>query len=163
MSTTTTTNFRELTKTRLQGSLDRYRKDLKHFTDEQFSASPGGEARSPLAITAEVGLFNHACAKIVAGADSADMSEEAMGKMIASIDTQEKALDTLVSGSEALESALDNVSDDDYQGEVTAPWGQPVTKQYLAEMCCMHMDYHDGQLNIIQCMNGDTTVHWMEE
>ena len=163
MSTSTTTNFRELTKTRLQGSLDRYRKDLKHFTDEQFAARPGGEARSALAITAEVGLFNHACAKIVAGAGSADMSEEKMGEMIASIDTLDKASETLVSGTEALDKAIEAASDADYQSEVMAPWGQTVTKQYMAEACCMHMDYHDGQLNIIQCMNGDTTVHWMEE
>ena len=163
MSTGTATNFRELTKTRLQGSLDRYRKDLKHFTDEQFAASPGGEARSPLAITAEVGLFNHACAKIISGADGAKMSEEAMGEAMASIDSRDKAFDTLVRGTEALDKAIEAASDDDYQSEVMAPWGQTVTKQYMAEACCMHMDYHDGQLNIIQCMNGDTTVHWMEE
>ncbi|MCH7904965.1 MAG: hypothetical protein IH944_10420 [Armatimonadetes bacterium] len=163
MSTGTTTSFRELTKTRLQGSLDRYRKDIKHFTDEQFASCPGGEARSPLAITAEVGLFNHACAKIISGEDMPEMTEQAIGEVMASIDTREKATEKLISGTAALETAIVAASDDDYQNEVKAPWGQTVTKQYMAEACCMHMDYHDGQLNIIQCMNGDTTVHWMEE
>ena len=163
MSTSTTPNLRDITRERLKGSLDRYNKDLPHFTDEQFAASPGGEARSPMAIVTEVGMFNDMCAKVISGERAPEHDEDAMRQAMASFDTREKVLGVLQSGTQALDKAIEGASEDDFQSEVTAPWGQPVTKQYLADACCMHMDYHDGQLNIIQCMNGDTTVHWMEE
>ncbi|HXH59997.1 MAG TPA: hypothetical protein VNI20_01420 [Fimbriimonadaceae bacterium] len=163
MSTETIPTVREYTRQRLAGAHGRYSKDIKHFTDEQFTASPGGKARSPLQITAEVGMINDVCAKLIKGEAVEGASEEGFAAAMAQYNTRDKAVGLLNSGTAALDSALANVSDADLQTEVSAPWGGTCTKQYLADACCMNVDYHDGQLNLVQCMNGDTTIHWMEE
>jgi uncharacterized damage-inducible protein DinB len=58
---------------------------------------------------------------------------------------------------------IDALSDEELKGEITMPWGAvyPVVEAIL--LPSSHMSYHDGQMNYIQLLLGDTMMHWHEE
>ena len=161
MSTATAFDIKDVLKQSAQMGTSFMVKDIKHLTDEQLSASPGGKAKSPLEFIAEVGLVNHAMADILLGKEA--RSEESFATKIPEYNTREKAVSILESGTKAICEAIDQTAVEDFHTSVTAPWGAPATKFFLASMAGTHAMYHDGQLNYLQAMGGDTEVHWMEE
>ena len=56
-------------------------------------------------------------------------------------------------------SALEGTPEDEMFREIQTPGG--TTSPYdLALFCATHVNYHDGQLNYIQSLLGDTKFHW---
>ena len=39
-------------------------------------------------------------------------------------------------------------------------WGEEMPIPVLIGLVSQHLAYHDGQLNMIQAMGGDGTIHW---
>ena len=161
MSTATALDIKEVLKQSAQMGTSFMIKDIKHLTDQQLTASPGGKAKCPLEVIAEVGLLNQAMADTMLGKEAS--TEDSFMTKIPAINTREKALAILESGTNAICEAIDKTPIEDFQTQVTAPWGYPSTKYFLASFAGAHAMYHDGQLNYVQAMNGDTEVHWMEE
>jgi hypothetical protein len=135
--------------------------DVENMTDEQLAEKKMGVGRSPIDMTAEVALFNAMCSKILSGG-TAQYDPEAMGAAMAELDSREKACAALKENTDKLSGVIGGLSDEDLGAEITAPWGEPITKAGLANMCVGHMMYHDGQINFIQTLNGDNEVHWMK-
>jgi hypothetical protein len=59
--------------------------------------------------------------------------------------------------------AIDSLSDKDWAGTRTMPWGKEVPTSAATLLPAGEMSYHDGQINYIQLLLGDTKFHWMEE
>jgi hypothetical protein len=155
-------NSSEMIAGGLEQCLAMYKVDLKHMNDEQLVEKKMGVGRSPLNMTAEVGFFNGACAKILKGEEAPMGDESAFAKLLDSFTTREEAVAMMDANTAELAEAIRGLSDEDLGAQVMAPWGEPITKGGLANMCVGHMMYHDGQINYIQTLNGDNAVHWME-
>lgn len=56
---------------------------------------------------------------------------------------------------------IESASEDDMLREVTAPWGMKLTLADLLLHASAHMAYHSGQVNFVQLLHGDDTMHWM--
>ena len=60
-----------------------------------------------------------------------------------------------------LSAALSAADEATLTKTVMAPWQMESTVFMLATIAVNHIWYHDGQLNLIQALNGDGDVHWM--
>ena len=133
-----------------------YLKDLGFIPDDKLSASPMGSARPPLEFTAECAGFNFYAARAINGEEQEAPTQEVRDAYFAAIDTREKANEALSSSAEALITAVQGA---DMSSEVSVAWGEPMPVARLATMCSYHMMYHDGQLNYIQTLYGDSESH----
>jgi hypothetical protein len=59
--------------------------------------------------------------------------------------------------------AIDSLSDADLEGDIQMPWGFVMPAAVAIFLPDSHMSYHDGQLNYIQTLLGDTKFHWLEK
>ncbi len=135
-------------------------KDLKALPPEAHTACFAGAARAPLQFVAECAAINGRIAKFLSGVDSPSPSSEEREAFLASFDTCEKALAYLESETNTLYAAIEAV-DPTTLGELSEKmFGRPMTKFAIAEIPGFHMMYHDGQLNYIQSLRGDTEMHW---
>ncbi len=139
-----------------------YLTDLSHIPADKLGASPGGVARSPLNFTAECIGFNLMLVDILSGKGAQMPEAEAIAAFYSSIDTFEKAKEGLESSVEKLNARLSEMSAEECDEQVSAPWGEPMSKLALASMAAHHMNYHDGQLNYIQALYGDAEHHWTD-
>lgn len=135
-----------------------YANDLSFVPSDKVAGCPMGSARSPLDFTAEVAGFNYYVASTLKGNSAKTPEErEAFQK---SIDSLEKARQALDSSVETLADAISSLDEEGLTREVSTPWGDTVSAYRLANMCVMHMMYHDGQINYIQTLYGDCENHW---
>jgi uncharacterized damage-inducible protein DinB len=136
-------------------------KDLQAIETEKLTASPGGVARDPLHIAAELGMANRYFADYLATRQLAPRpSPEEREAHMRSFDTLEKALTYLDQETQNLLSVIDGL-DENTLGETTNDMFRlPMTLFAVAEFAAMHMMYHDGQLNYIHTLYGDKEIHW---
>ncbi len=59
-----------------------------------------------------------------------------------------------------LRDAIDARSPDTWGEVCESPFGGPTTVFSMAEFAFLHMMYHDGQLNYLHTLHGDTQMHW---
>ena len=145
----------------IQETAHLYAKDLEATPDDVLAASQDGKARSILAFTAETIGFNFMIAGVLTGDNKPMPSPEEREAFTASINSKAAALAGLEASVSALTTAIQSVNSDDWVTVVTAPWGMEATKSNICGWAALHTVYHDGQLNFIQVLNGDSAVHWM--
>ncbi|MCL6519155.1 MAG: DUF1572 domain-containing protein [Armatimonadetes bacterium] len=58
--------------------------------------------------------------------------------------------------------AIDNHSEADLEKQITMPWGAVFPLYEAIFLPANHMTYHDGQINYIQLLLGDSKFHWAE-
>ncbi len=152
---------REAVKGLLLNVTDRLTKDLKAIPAEKQNVSPMGAARTPLNIVAECAFVNGRIAEVLrVGTPSPRPAPEEQEKHLNSFDTEEKVLAYLQEETEVLLSTLESLSPERLQETTDFPFGRPITVLFLAEFASIHIMYHDGQLNYIHTLYGDTAVHW---
>ena len=145
----------------IQESANLYCKDLEATPDEVLAASQDGKARSILAFTAETIGFNYMIASVLTGENKPMPTAEERESFSASINSKAAAIGGLQASVGALTAAIEMVDGGDWLTVVMAPWGMEATKANLCGWAAMHTTYHDGQVNLVQVLNGDTDVHWM--
>ena len=161
MSTTATAiNFKEFLKGQAEYASRIFCLDLAAIPEDKIGACPMGVARSPLHFSAECAGFNLMVAANLRGEEYAIPSEEGKTAYYASIDTTAKAAEAIQTSTAALIAGLDAVSDEDMHKEVPMYWGGTMPLYKFANLAINHMGYHDGQLNYIQSLYGDSEVHW---
>jgi hypothetical protein len=133
--------------------------DLKAIAADQVNACPGGCARPALNIVAECAAINGVIATILAGEEYQRPTPEEREKFLASFDTVEKALAFLDQETQRLLAAFENL-DESTLNDSMQQLGRPMTRMMIAELPGWHMMYHDGQLNYIQTLHGDSEMHW---
>ncbi|HEY3782707.1 MAG TPA: hypothetical protein VGL56_16615 [Fimbriimonadaceae bacterium] len=137
-------------------------RDLSFIPDDKVNTSPMGCARPALEFITECGGMNLYAGKIIAGEDFQPKSYEERQAFYATMDTRGKAVEFFNRGMEVLQTALTNATDEQLARDVKAPWGEDKKAYELAVIAVIHMAYHDGQVNYIQCLFGDGTNHWAD-
>ena len=130
-----------------------YTLDLKALPDGKFDASPMGVARTPQDISTEVAGFNLLCCDLLANRTP----ESSERKMFTSAEEAEQGIKD---SARKLSETVSQMSAEQLQEKVTAPWGQEMSKYDLAQMAALNTMYHDGQLNYFQALHGDGEMHW---
>ena len=139
-----------------------YVKDLRAMSNEAYTTSAGGKCRSMQDVTAEVAGYNYMIATVLKQETPPSWSDQERADFIASLNTVEAGIDQVQKSGEMLAEAIENAGD--MLSEMgKAPWGEPMSYFQMAQICVNHILYHDGQLNIIQALNGDDQMHWFDE
>ncbi len=148
-------DLKELALTNLDKAHDRYRKDIESLTHEQLNTCHGG-ARSAYDFTYEVANVNNRVAMRVRGQDPGAPTD---GWTVAPEDfkSKEACLAGLAESVETVKAAFAECAD--FSEIRDFPTGK-MSMFELANFMCIHMTYHDGQLNFIQAMADDQVVHW---
>lgn len=160
MSTPILPSLRESLASQLRTTSEKYCRDLSHLPAEKLGESAGGAARSPLAFTAEVAGFNYLIAKMVRGETVAIPSAEERAAYEATVHDLESATSAVQGSVEEMIATMEAADDAQLATEITAPWGSQIRPIGLLNIAVTHMAYHDGQINFIQTLLGDTDEHY---
>jgi hypothetical protein len=135
--------------------------DLQALAAEKHNVGPGGSARPAIHIVAECAAVNQMIAGYLrTGTRAPRPTPEEREAHLSAFDTTDKALNYLRDATEELLGAI-AMLDESTLGEMSdQPLGRPMTRFAVAELPAFHMMYHDGQLNYIHTLHGDTEMHW---
>jgi hypothetical protein len=134
--------------------------DLNAIPADKQNVCPGGCARPPLSLVVECGMINEFIAKFLTTGSTERMPREQREAFMNSFDTSEKALDYLDNQTQTLCAAFETLDENSLGETSDVLFGRPMTRLAIAELPAFHMMYHDGQLNYIQTLYGDTEIHW---
>lgn len=137
-----------------------YLDDIRAMTSEQLGTNLGGTARTAYDFTFEVAFVNDRIAKRIRGEDPGPNPYQGWITAPEDFCTADAAAAQFETATTNLVDALEALPAEDLEKEINLPDGKTTTPLELATMCFSHMAYHDGQLNLIQAMNGDGEVHW---
>jgi hypothetical protein len=133
--------------------------DLNALDEERASGSPNAALRPAIKVVAECGVVNGTLAELLKAGSAATPSPDERAAYFASITTRAEALAELEKGTQKLYAAIDGVTADRW-GETVQTMLGPMTLLTAAGFAAQHMMYHDGQLNYIHLLHGDTEMHW---
>ena len=133
--------------------------DLNATPDAKLNSGSGGVSRPAIEIVVECGSVNGMVTGALTGVAPAPSDPEQRKAFVASLQTKESVLTYLEQQTQQLLAAVDGVDENKLGDMVETPLG-PMTLFGLVELSAMHMMYHDGQLNYIQAMHGDSEMHW---
>ncbi len=133
--------------------------DLNALDEEKASGSPDTALRPAIKVVAECGSVNGLLAELVTTGTATRPSPEEREVYYASITTRAEALAELEKGTQKLYAAIDGVAPDRWGETVPTPLG-PMTVLGAANFAALHMMYHDGQINYLHMLHGDTEMHW---
>lgn len=147
--------------TELRDVQKRYLTDLRALSDEAISKSPGGAARTPANFTYEITVVNKRLMTRMKGEDPGPFDPNAWTDTPAEFQTKEGAAQAFSNSLDSIIAIVESIPEEEMQREIPTPSG--TTSPFdLAEFCAYHINYHDGQLNYIQALNGDAAIHWMD-
>jgi len=133
--------------------------DLNALDEEKASGSPNVALRPAIKVVAECGAVNGTLAELLTAGTATMPSPDERAAYFATITTRAAALAELEKGTQKLYAAIDGVTADRW-GEVVPTMLGPMTLASAAGMAGLHMMYHDGQINSLHLLHGDTEMHW---
>lgn len=143
---------------RMQGLLTN---DLNALPPEKHNNCPGGCAKTALYMVAECAAVNNLVAHYLkTGERKPRPSADERDLLLKSYDTADKVLTFLNQSVTEYLEAVDAYDPARFGERNDEFFGRPMTNFAIAELPCVHMMYHDGQLNYIQQLHGDNEVHW---
>lgn len=143
----------------LEDARNRYRQDLDALPADAFDRSPGGAARTPAHFTYEIICVNSRFIKRLKGEDPGPFSTDMWATTPDEFRSKDAGTTAVINSMDQVIDALKAVPDGEMLREIPVPSGS--TSPYdLALFCAKHVNYHDGQLNYVQAINGDAEVHW---
>ena len=146
-------SIREVAKNVTMDSAQTLCKDTTYIPSEKLDWRPMEHGKSAIAILSEIARSNFEIAAVIAGHPPKKVETE-----------DYKALQGLVMESAGeVCKAIDSLSDEALEGEIQMPWGGMFAASEAILLPASHMNYHDGQINYIQLLLGDTRFHWMGE
>ncbi|MHB0911959.1 MAG: DinB family protein [Armatimonadota bacterium] len=128
-------------------------KDATYIPEERLDWSPMDYGKSANAILSECAKANFQIAAAIRGGSPKEAGEGADFTALKDyvIDSAQKVCET-----------IDSLSDSDLEADVQMPWGAIMPMSVAIFLPSSHMSYHDGQINYIQLLLGDTRFHWAE-
>lgn len=142
----------------LEDTVSTYLSDLAYVPEAQLSASPGGVARAPLDYTLECAMFARKVAASLRGDKAPDVPEEEW-EATWRAQTLESALAEVRAAADDLIATWNELP----TGELTKPipgfFGEHPA-HVMVFYVISHFNYHDGQVNYVQALNGDGAMHW---
>jgi uncharacterized damage-inducible protein DinB len=145
-------SIREFAKNATLAVAHRLCKDASFIPDERMDWRPMEHGKSALQILSECTSTNLRIADAIKGdapravAEITDL-EDLRAHLIASASEVCDAIDSMRDSSDMLQ----------------LPWGATMSATEAIMLPANHMQYHDGQINYIQLLLGDTTFHWAED
>lgn len=133
--------------------------DLNALDESQAVGSPFPAVRPAVKIVGECGSVNAALANVVATGEFSRPTPEERAALYASVTTPAAALSVLEAGTNKMYAAIDGTAPECWSDTVPGPFG-PWTRLAAASYAALHMSYHDGQLNFVHLLHGDTEMHW---
>ena len=133
-------------------------RDLRALPDEKVGVSPMGAGRTPMSIAVECISFNDWALRRMAGEEVEMHADFEAFKL--QYDTAEKAASGLEESTDNLIAALEALDDEGLGRKAPPPWDPNVTAYAMFHVAASHMTYHDGQLNYVQTLYGDESMHW---
>jgi len=152
-------NLKDYCREKLESARDLYLQDWDAMSAESLTQSPGGVGRSPLHFTYEVALINVRLATRLRGEDPGPFDVGAWEVVPSEFSTPLAMRTYLKESTDLLISNLESIPESELDREIPTPTGSTTPFQ-LATFAATHMTYHDGQLNLIQALDGDAEIHW---
>lgn len=115
--------------------------------------------RPAILLVAECGFVNELLAALVATGQFSMPSPEERAAFYAAVTTPAAALEILDAGTQKLYAAIDATASGAWSDIVPGRFG-PWARADAAGYAALHMMYHDGQLNTLHLLHGDTEIHW---
>lgn len=145
-------------ETQLQNLKSAYLKDLEKMSEEDLLGA-GGPARKGIDFTYEVSYVNHRFATRLKGETPEPWPDN--GWMVAPEEyrTKEAAIRYFTESIDEMIAAWQAIPAGEILKVIPLTTGE-TSPLDLVYSCCEHGNYHDGQLNYIQELGGDMTVHW---
>jgi hypothetical protein len=144
----------------IESAARHYLEDLEAMSDAQIMEPAAGKARKAVDFTYEVALINRRLAARILGTQP-DPEPEGDEWWVAPENLQSKTAITeyMKSACEELVAAAKTIPDEDFERPVGAP-GEEQPAFALVNFAALHTMYHDAQLNFIQELDGDLSMHW---
>jgi len=133
--------------------------DLNALDEDKASTSTSAVIRPAIKVVAECASVNGLVASLMTTGTASMPSPEQREAYFAGITTRAEALAELETGTQKLYEAIGAVTPDRWGETVQTPLG-PMTVMGAAILAAMHMMYHDGQINYVHMLHGDTEMHW---
>ncbi len=133
--------------------------DLSALDADKAAGSPHEALRPVIKLVAECGSVNGLLATLISTGQASMPTPEQSAAFYESITTPQSALAVLQEGTQNLYAAIDGTVPDTWGDILMGPFG-PWTRAAAAGFAALHMMYHDGQLNSVHLLNGDTEMHW---
>jgi hypothetical protein len=137
-----------------------YVKDLEALTDDQILQSAGGSARPAVDFTYEVAIINARVGARIAGVEPPEFPS-AEGWVNAPDEYRTKAaiIEFFQSTNASVLEAAKALTEEDGNRLIPFYTGDRPIYSVLG-FVTMHTAYHDAQLNFIQSLAGDLSMHW---
>lgn len=146
-------------KTQIESAKNEYLADLKALSHEQLDQSPGGSARAPYDFTFEVLTINHRIAHRLRGEDPGPWQFEGWLKCPPELRHKEVIESKFAESMDVVLVALEGLDEASLLDKSKSHDGKSSFAEML-DIIVLHATYHDGQLNQVQAIGGDTEVHW---
>lgn len=136
-------------------------KDIHAVPDDKWNVVHGGCARPANELIADVVTNLRYTTAAVKGEPSDAYNH--MGEVAEQMKDKSVAATLLVEAADMLAKAVTEATDEKLNSIEMAPWQMPTPVFTLVHISVSHIWYHDGQLNYIHGLCGDSNVHWMTE
>ena len=143
---------REVAKEMTMSAAQMLCKDASYIPQESLAWRPMEHGKSAVMILAEISKSNFEIAAVILGAPAKKVETE----------DYEELKKLVIESAEEVCKAIDSLSDEALEGALTMPWGGIFAASQAILLPAGHMNYHDGQINYIQLLLGDTKFHWIE-
>jgi uncharacterized damage-inducible protein DinB len=154
-------DLKSYSKQNLEDARDRYLEDLAAIPDHAFDASPAGAARSAAHFTYEIVCVNRRLATRMRGEDPGPFNPTLWETTPDEYRSRSLATQAFSESTQEFLDVLESIPAEQMEREIPTPSGT-TTPFDLAMFCAMHVNYHDGQLNYIQAIHGDASIHWTD-
>lgn len=139
---------------------DRLIADLRAVPEELRRVSPGGAARSPYSVALECAIINTRLAAALEGKPLPPPPTD-YETMLEHLPTFEAVAEFITHETLVLKSVVRRMDPANWGDLVEVFSSRPAMTRFDAILLTLsHMAYHDGQLNYVQLLGGDTERHW---
>lgn len=133
--------------------------DLAAMDEDKAADSPHEALRPVIKLVAECGTVNGLLATLVSTGQATMPTPEQSAAFYEGITTPQAAMAVLEEGTQNLYAAIDSTAPNTWADTISWPFGS-WTRAAAAGFAALHMMYHDGQLNSVHLLHGDTEMHW---
>lgn len=145
-------SIKDIAKASTMDVAERLCKDASYIPEEKLDWRPMEHGKSAIQILKECASTNFRIADVVKGLDARDMFE---------VSGLEEIKKHLMDSAAEVCAAIDSLCET--PDMIQMPWGASMSAMEAIMLPAAHMQYHDGQINYIQLLLGDTAFHWAED
>ena len=135
--------------------------NLLAVPEEKRTVSPGGDARTPLLVAAECGLINALVTSRLTGGPLPDhIAISERDAYLTRFADADAVIAYIHEQTEQLYAAIRAIDLATWEDSIEILPGRPAMSRFdIAMLPATHFAYHDGQLNFIHTLHGDTKRH----